>query len=217
MRWTVEPHRNNKKYQNFPAFSFGFLEISGEDFESLHDIKAELMPSLERFLRNTSHSIAFVFVARGDSIDKDDDLFYEFMEYLYVNIDQAYREKCSALLVLADPDHCKRILADQLGKSPDSRRLDVRGFVERFTPKIASQLEHDKWGKRAAIVPFSVGEFGIYKYDDGEERPTIVKPSFDDVRVIFDWLYEQFTHRRPIDPSDTLLGRTFRWLKSFGR
>ena len=217
MRWTVTPHPGNKKYRNYPEISFGFLEISGEDFKSLNDMKAELMPSLEKFLKATPHSIAFVFVARGDSIDKDDDLFYEFLEYLYVYIDPAFREKCSALLVLADPDECKRILAASLGKSPDNRRLNVEGFVERFTPKIARQLEHAKWGKRAAIVPFSVGEFGKCAYDDGKERPTIIKPSFDDTRVIFDWLYEQFTHRRPVDPADTLLGRTRSWLESFGR
>ena len=188
-RYNITPNNGH------PAIPFGFLEISGEEFNKLvreGDKPGTLLPSIDQFLNNPKINICFLFVCQGQDWKGDDFLFSQFLEYLAVNIDRNLKAQCSAVLILADPESCQRRLAKLLNIPDDGRPLDIDGFIERFTPLTAALLTG--WKHRATIATFSVGRLKD-RTVDGKIVRYIAEPSFEDTRFIFNWIYTQFTGR----------------------
>ncbi len=210
IRLVVEPVKPAYKANRYPTIPFGFLEISGEDFKSLIDAGESLpslMPSLDAFLNSTQHKISIVFVCQGDNMGEDDFLFSQFLEYLDRKVSPEFKKNCNAVLVLANPDACAHRLADALGREFQNEPLDQEAFVRFFTPSTFQKLK--QWGQRAAIAPFAVGAIEEVVDANGALTRRLVTPSFRDVGLIYEWLYERFTDGvRPQPKGPTLLRRT---------
>lgn len=203
------------------ALPFGFLEISGEDFIQLAkptqngEAPPALMSSIDDFLNNPKANLAFLFVCQGENILGDDILFSEFLDYLKINIRRDFEKHCSAVLVLSDPDTCQRRLARKMNLPDDGRPLDVEKFVEQFVPQCASRLA--KWKNRATIATFSVGAIREEKDPTtGKMVPFIRDPSFEDAKLIYDWLYERFTGKR-IGIEDGVGAKFRKWFKQLAK
>jgi hypothetical protein len=217
VRLMVTPIKQEYKQRKLPAIPFGFLEISGEDFKTLvqaGEHLPELLPSLDAFLNSSRHTIAIIFVCQGDNMGDDDFLFSQFLEYLDRRVSPQFKDRCNAVLVLANPDKCAHRLADALEREYNFEKLDVEGFVRFFTPQTYRKLK--QWGRRAAIAPFSVGDISEEEVEEGgrtEMIKRIIRPSFNDVGLIYDWLYRRFTKYKP--RGKTLRQRAAKWLGGF--
>jgi len=177
---------------------FGFLEISGEDFNELvkpSDRPPQLLPSIHSFLENPHCNLTFLFVCRGNhptGLDGDDLLFSQFLDYLSMRFDRPFKQTCSAALVFADPDACQRRLQQRRAQAQTGGPLDVEGFISAFTPQTATRLH--TWKQRASTFPFSVGAVRREPGQRGEEIVrSIIEPDFHDARLLYEWLYQQFT------------------------
>ena len=196
-----------------PVIPFGFLEISGEEFKKLithNDQPRTLQLPIDQFLNNPQIKICFLFVCQGQDWKSDDFLFSEFLSYLSVNLNRNFKDNCSAVLILADPESCQRRLARALNIPEDGRALDVDGFIRHFTPLTVNQLAG--WKNRYTIATFSVGRLKE-RTVDGKTVRFIAEPAFEDTRVIFNWIYEQFTGR---GTGPGTIGKILDWLKSLG-
>ncbi len=192
-RYKVTPHK-----RGYPTIPFGFVEISGEDFEKLMAFDQnmpEFLDSVDDFLNHPNIHLAFFFICQGNDIEQDDNLFGRFLDYLAHHTDRPYAENCSAALVLADPLACQRHLAKRLNEPKlRNRPLDIEKFVDEFTPECASRLAG--WENRATIATFSVGQVETMALANAEKKPRISKPSFEDAEMIYNWLYRRFTGKR---------------------
>lgn len=173
---------------------FGFLEISGEDFDELrrpnNDGQPRLMPSIDIFLNKPHIKVAFLLICNGSDIDGDDFLFTQFLDYLNINVRHEFKKNSSVALILADPVACQLRLSAALSNRDAARPLDPDAFVSMFTPQTVSRLS--EWGKRATVASFSVGDVG--ERDDSHAlRRYIEKPNFEDSKLLFRWLSEQFS------------------------
>ena len=58
--------------EGYKPMPFGFVEISGEDFETLiREPRPQLLPSIDEFLNNTNvRNLAFLFVCQGNNMSK---------------------------------------------------------------------------------------------------------------------------------------------------
>ncbi|MFM9942759.1 MAG: hypothetical protein ACKVP7_25055 [Hyphomicrobiaceae bacterium] len=210
-RYIVSPNTDG-----FPPLPFGFLEISGEDFiqlakKSKGGKPPELLKSIDEFLNNPRLNIAFLFVCQGQDLKGDDLLFSQFLQYLKDKIGRGFESHCSAVLVIADPETCQERLAHKLG-TPDiaNETLDIDRFIKHFLPASAAKLA--RWKHRATIATFSVGTIVDDSDETGQPIKLITEPSFEDAKLIYDWLYHRFTDRR-IGVEEGFAPKVREWLR----
>lgn len=195
--------------KSLPLLKFGFWEVSGEDFQVLTHPSEQvpaLLPSLDAFLSDPNNKIVFLFVCQGNDMDKDDFLFAQFLRYIKLRLKRNYAQ-CSAALIFADPETCQRRLQMILGQQQVGGALDITTALDKFTRQTRGLL--NVLEDRATITTFSVGR--LKEGTDREGRPAkqIEAPDFEDSRILFDWIYEQFTGRLP-GPDPFI--RFIRWL-----
>lgn len=210
-RYIVTPNLDG-----FPPIRFGFLEISGEDFIQLAQKAVagrppELLRSIDEFLNNPKVNIAFLFVCQGQDLKGDDLLFSQFLEYVKNGVGRDFQSHCSAALIIADPETCQRRLAHRL-KRPEieDEQLDIDTFIRQFLPSSAARLA--RWKHRATIATFSVGTIVEGKNAEGKPVPLIADPSFEDAKLIYDWLYHRFTGKR-IGVEEGFIPKIREWLR----
>jgi len=193
LRFKAEPVRYKR-----PDLLFGFFEFSGEDIRVFYDpdyVNRSFLSSLDRFLNNPKCKFTFIFLSTGDDARRDDDLFSGFLDHIYNNTKQKFRENASALLVIGYPEKAIKLLNNQPGKTGRRNgRLDRREYIATFLPNTGASLS--KWNKRYGIAEFSVGKIGN-RSENGILVPYIEKPSFEDAKRIFAWIYLRFTGQRP--------------------
>lgn len=188
---------------------FGFLEISGEMMESVIPGETEnpsLSKVLLRFLSNSKLNLVIILLVDPAS-DDNNKLFFNFLNFLDVNLPYDIREQASLALVVSKPEVAMERLrahAPRYAAHAEMRGEIVEDFVETFVPSIYS--EWYEWPeKRRVISRFYVGEI-----ERDERGAYIAVPSFTSAENLFGWIYKQFTGH---EPGPGFFGKAWKWIR----
>ena len=190
---------------------FSILEVSGEMMQSVIPREGR-DPSISRVLRdffgNQRLRIVLLLLVHPKEHDNDT-LFMNLMNYLDTNLSFDIRQKASLGLVISDPDAALTYLRKY--RQGYETLAELRGehcmdFVKHFSPT-TYRIYHE-WpnSKRKMITRLFIG--------DVEDRPDgkrLVRPDYRSIEKLFDWVYEQFTGRKP---GPTRWQRMVSWIRS---
>jgi len=177
---------------------FSFLEISGEDLESVipKDGAATMLGSLRAFITNPKISPMMIFFVDPDH-DDNDTMFFNLLDYLEANFKRPVIERLSLLVLIPKP---KTALAN-MRQSPKCRaeynglehieELNnelVELYLETFLPSAYSRIK--VWKGEWQHARFCIG-------DPVPGREThFENMSFVDISKIFSWIYTRFTGKK---------------------
>lgn len=220
------PHRTRSndhsefRFQTTPIqrkdsyLTFGFFEVPGEDFERLRRgmrQQPHLIEDLTEFLGNPKCKFVFLLVCIGVNVETDDEIFFEFLEYLRQNFGERYLKESRVAIVISDPNNAAQLLRKHRADRGQTGPLDKAAFVRTFLPQTLNMLQ--AWKKEYGLAQFYVGD--VHSDPEDPEMSYLKNVSFDDARTLFGWIYKNLTGQSPV-PGPTIGERVISFLRKFG-
>ncbi|KAA6182746.1 GTP-binding protein [Thiohalocapsa marina] len=172
---------------------FNLLEVSGETLKEVLPTEHR-DPVLARVLFEllSNEKIKFIIILLlNPAVHDNDDLFVNFLSYMDTNLPFNIRQRASLGIVVSKPGEALKTLKDL--RQGYSHVAELRGkhtedFVESFA-KSTYRIWYD-WPdpKKKMISRLYLGEIEDIK---GQKR--LVRPDYQSIEGIFDWMYQQFT------------------------
>jgi hypothetical protein len=163
-------------------------------------------------------NVTFVFLSNvATPIQDEDCLFSRLLDSISSNVKRPFKNQYSAVLVVADPDMMTKHFARPLRESDGSNSRVLNGFADRYFPAALARL--GGWQNRAVIAPFSVGKIATGRdVETGKFFDFIEEPSFEDVEMIWEWIYHRWTgyDLRPQDSLAMRASHVQQWLRKIG-
>lgn len=191
---------------------FSILEMSGEMMRTVIPSR-EQKPNLSRVIRDLAANERLnlvILLLVNPRVHENDNLFTSFMSYLDANLGgKDIRKRAKLGIVISDPEMALDYLKTY--KPEFAHHAEFRGdLVEEFVASFAPQTYriYKEWPdpRGAMMMRFHVGAI-----EDREGMPRLVTPDYGSATRLFDWLYLQFTGRRP---GPTRWQRMWSWIRT---
>ena len=190
--------------------TFAFFEVSGEDLGQVmyqEGGQQILPPVFLKILNHPNAKYVIVLVSDGAKLRKDDDFFFDFLQYLDRNLlaesKALLHEENRLLLLISKPQEAEHKLFSKISDSKPGRDPASVQIVRHYLRQTYREIQG--WGVKPAVGSLYIGKLESVQQDGtGTPVQKLFKPDFKEIGDVFHWFYCQVTGA-PLGP--TLIGR----------